>query len=255
MAIKRSFKSSQPCHLPRKVPQAGLPTPGTMRVSSHKSHWRTPFPTHSCSQILTIGKNRIIFSTGLSAISRTKYLQWEQLLWVHSNAYSWLSPATTLQPAGGSQRYPRGFTLQSELQNYSEQTDFWAVLTRKQVRNLLQHPQTKITPGGGEEIHKCCAISDTAVFESNILCTHILTISTWVQASILFWDSLCSFFRGRHFLIKLPQVFYRQQRLRRTNNLITQDSHWTLTDTFHLGICLCLEFSMMKKLHGLDLRV
>lgn len=151
MAIKRSFKSSQPCHLSRKVPQAGLPTPGTMRVSSHKSHWRTPFPTHSCSQILTIGKNRIIFSTGLSAISRTKYLQWEQLLWVHSNAYSWLSPATTLQPAGGSQRYPRGFTLQSELQNYSEQAAFWAVLTRKQVRNLLQHPQTKITPGGGKK--------------------------------------------------------------------------------------------------------
>lgn len=40
---------------------------------------------HVNTQILTIGKNRIIFSTGLSAISKTKYLQWKQLLWVHNN--------------------------------------------------------------------------------------------------------------------------------------------------------------------------
>lgn len=111
------------------------------------------------------------------------------------------------------------------------------------------------SPLGAEEIHKCCAISDTAAFESSTLCSHILTTSMWVRASILFWGSLCSFFEGRHFLIKLSQVFYWQQKLLRTNNLITQDSYRTLTDTFHLGICLCLEFSMMKKLHGLDLRV
>lgn len=159
-----------------------------------------------------------------------------------------------LQPAEGSRHYPRGFTLRSELQNYSEQAALWAVLTRKQMRNLLQHPQAK-SPQEAEEIQKCWATNDRAVFESSPLWAHILAISMWIRASILFWGSLCSFFRGTHFLIKLPQVFYRQQRLLRTNNLITQDSYWTLTDTFHLWICLRLEFSTMKKLHSLDFRV
>lgn len=192
MAIKRSFKSSQPCHLPRKVPQAGLPTPGTMRVSSHKSHWRTPFPTHSCSQILTIGKNRIIFSTGLSAISRTKYLQWEQLLWVHSNAYSWLSPATTLQPAGGSQRYPRGFTLQSELQNYSEQAAFWAAYKEASEEPSPTSPD-KNHPWGGKKFINA-VLSATQLCLKATYCVLTSSPSVHEYRPAFFSGTLCAAF-------------------------------------------------------------
>lgn len=114
MAIIRSLKSSQPF----QVPQAGYPRLETPHLLVQKTltgqlHSQS---SHVNTQILTIGKNRIIFSTGLSAISKTKYLQWKQLLWVHNNT-ELLPPAhlQLIQPCYNTQTFRRKPALPSWL--------------------------------------------------------------------------------------------------------------------------------------------
>lgn len=169
---------------------------------------------HINTQILTIGKNRIIFSTGLSAISKTKYLQWKQLLWVHNNTE--LLPPVHIQlsqPHYNTQIRRRKPAPPSWLHFL-----VWAP-ELLQSSNLWSCPDEE----GSEEPSPTYPDQNhlwewkkftSAMLQVTQLCLkasyYVLTCSSLIRkhGPVFFPAALRNSFRGTHILIKLPQMFY-----------------------------------------------